>query len=114
MDGCEISSSVVAGRRVLTVVGDVDLGATEKLGAAITGAVEDLDPGSELELDLAGVDFLDSAGLRALLLGADAVSAANVQLSIVLSPAVRRVLEMTRLGPDVFGIAADDWPPAAS
>jgi anti-anti-sigma factor len=114
MDGCEISSTVRDGGRVLTVVGDVDLGATEKLEAEISGAVEGMDPGSELLLDLAGVGFLDSAGTRALLNGADAVRAAEVRLAFVLSPAVGRVLEMTRLGPDAFGIDAPDWPSASA
>ncbi|HWG26156.1 STAS domain-containing protein [Actinospica sp.] len=111
---CEISSSVEEGGRVLTVVGDVDLGAGEKLEAEIAGAAGDLDPGAELVLDLAGVGFLDSAGLRALLRGADAASAAEVRLAFVLSPAVTRVFELTRIGPKFFGIAAPDWDSATS
>lgn len=114
VNACEISSSIEAGGRVLTVVGDVDLGASEKLQAEIVGAVEDREPGAQLRLDLAGVGFLDSAGLRALLRGSDAASAAEVRLAFVLSPAVSRVLEMTRIGPEVFGIAAPDWGSAAS
>ncbi|HTJ66389.1 MAG TPA: STAS domain-containing protein [Actinospica sp.] len=112
MNGCEISSSVRAGRRVLSVVGDVDLGSAEKLEAEIAGAVEDLDPGADLLLDLSGVSFLDSSGLRALILGSDAVKMADVRLAFVLSPAVSRVLEVTQLPPEAFGIAAPDWSAA--
>ncbi|HET9172349.1 MAG TPA: STAS domain-containing protein [Actinospica sp.] len=113
VDVCEISSASAPGGRVLTVVGEVDLGASEKLEAEIAGAVGDLDPGAELVLDLKGVAFLDSAGLRALLHGSDAAAAAEVRLAFVLSPAVTRVFEMTRIGPEVFGIAAPDWDSAA-
>lgn len=114
VNACEISSANRAGGRVLTVIGDVDLGASRKLEAAIADAAEALDPGSELLLDLAAVGFLDSAGLRALLRGSDAASAAEVRLAFVLSPAVARVLEMARMGPEVFGLDARDWGAAPS
>jgi len=109
VNACTISSSIEPGGRMLTVAGDVDLAASAKLEAEIVGAVGELDPGAELCLDLAAVGFLDSAGLRALLRGSDAASAAEVRLALVLSPAVARVLEMARIGPEVFGIAGLDW-----
>ena len=113
MDVCEISSAIGAAGRVLTVVGEVDLGSSQKLEVEIADAVADLDPGAELVLDLTGVAFLDSAGLRALLRGSDAAAAADVRLAFALSPAVTRVFEMTRIGPEVFGIDAPDWDAAA-
>ena len=101
---CEISSSVEAGRRVLTVVGEVDLSVSERFDAEIDAAIEALAPGAELVLGLAGVDFLDSAGLRCLLRGARSASAADVRLTVVPSPAVSRVLEMACVVPEVVGV----------
>jgi anti-anti-sigma factor len=98
---------------VLTVTGDVDLSSSRQLKAEIAGAAESLDPDTELVVDLSGVAFLDSTGLRALLRGADAVRAAGARLSFVLSPPVRRVLELTSLTPEVFGIRAADWTAAS-
>jgi anti-anti-sigma factor len=97
---CEISSSVEAGRGVLTVVGEVDLSVSERFAAAI----EALAPDTDLVVDLAEVDFLDSAGLRCLLQGAKSASAAGVRLAVVPSPAVSRVLEMACVVPDVLGV----------
>ena len=101
---CEISSSVEAGRGVLTVVGEVDLSVSERFAAAIAAAIEALAPDTDLVVDLAEVDFLDSAGLRCLLQGAKSASAAGVRLTVVPSPAVSRVLEMACVVPDVLGV----------
>jgi anti-sigma B factor antagonist len=113
VNACEISSSAEAGRRVLTVVGEVDLGASAGFEAEITGAVAALAGGEELVLDLTGVGFLDSSGLRALLHGANAAAEAEVRLTVLPSEAVARVLEITRIGPEVLGIESAREEPSA-
>jgi len=104
VNACEISSSVEAGRGVLTVVGEVDLSVSERLDSAIDAALEACATDAELVLDLGGVEFLDSAGLRSLLRGAKAASAVDVRYAVVPSPAVTRVLEMACVAPEILGV----------
>ena len=104
VNACEISSSVEAGRGVLTVVGEVDLSVSERLDAAIDAALEACATDAELVLDLGGVEFLDSAGLRSLLRGAKAAAAVDVRFAVLPSPAVTRVLEMACVAPEVLGV----------
>jgi anti-sigma B factor antagonist len=77
---------------VIVVRGEVDMAAGPLLDAAI-GAQEHDDP---VVLDLGGVEFIDSSGLRTLL-GASRRASARGS-SVVLrdmSPEVRRLLDIT-------------------
>ena len=50
---------------VVTVTGDVDSETSPRLHAEITGAL--LDGGNDMNVDMAGVTFLNSAGLTVLI-----------------------------------------------
>lgn len=76
---------------LIEVRGDLDLGTSEALASAISGAVN----GGVTTLDLSGLRFIDSTGLRLLLVTARTLGDA---LSIIPSPAVRRTM-------DIAGIA---------
>ncbi|MEW2518078.1 STAS domain-containing protein [Actinacidiphila alni] len=81
-----------------TVSGEIDHANAETFGRALTGNV--LRACDRLEVDLSRVDFFDCTGLNALL-KAGAVAdrtGATLHLSDV-SPAVRRVLDLTGTGP---------------
>lgn len=57
-----------------------------------------------VELDLAGVDFCDSNGLRALIAAQDGVEQAGARLRVVEpAPMVAQLLEVTSLG-ESFGV----------
>lgn len=59
-----IDAQIDAATSTLTLAGEVDPHTTEQLDAAIDEA---LDSSSRLVLDLGGVTFIDSAGLRSLI-----------------------------------------------
>jgi anti-anti-sigma factor len=89
----EISVAQQHGASVITVNGDVDLDTVERLGAALRSAAESADA---LVLDLLGVPFMDSSGLKALLVGSAEL---GERLSLVMSPGapVARLLDLAEV-----------------
>jgi anti-anti-sigma factor len=89
------------GSTVVRAVGEVDLSATEDLAAAVRPC---LAHGESVELDLAGVEFIDSSGLGTLvqLLKEAARNGASLTLTGV-STSTYRLLEVTGLAP-VFDV----------
>jgi anti-sigma B factor antagonist len=90
------------GCTVLTVTGDLDLVTAPQLDdwfdrLVVSGA-------DTVVLDLAGVGFVDSSGLRALVTGHKALHAASARL-VVRSPnqSTRRLFDMTGLS-TVIGV----------
>lgn len=80
------------GIRVLIVSGEIDMATSERFRHALTGA---LAPGVTTILDMSAVSFMDSQGLNVLLSAEHEVEASGARLSIVPSPAVHRVLEVS-------------------
>jgi len=80
---------------VLQASGEIDMATSTQFAAALTKA---LTPGATLLLDLSAVSFMDSQGLNVLLTAARGVEAIGARFSIVASPAVSRVLEITGAG----------------
>ncbi|WP_197523355.1 STAS domain-containing protein [Actinokineospora pegani] len=89
---------------VVAVTGEVDLATAPQLEAKLADAVRV--PGATgVRVNLAGVEFMDSAGLRVLV----AARAAAEQKGLVLTLAaphdrVRRIIQITGLS-EVFGLA---------
>lgn len=85
------------GVAVARLEGEVDLAAIGALGRALTAAVGDSDHG--LVLDLAAVDYLDSAGLHLLHDAARTLGARGQALRIAVAPgaAVVRLLELVEI-----------------
>jgi anti-sigma B factor antagonist len=99
-------SSDSAGRTTLTVKGEVDLEVADDLieaGRAQIAAA----PAESLHLDLAGVTFMDSCGLNALLKVRKAASHPVVLVSP--SAPVMRLLQLTALD-QTFVIEPGDLP----
>jgi anti-anti-sigma factor len=91
--------------RLLTITGEIDLSAagrfSHELGTLVT------DAGDKGLVDLSGVTFIDSSGVRELLAARRAAAALGAQLLLVNpSAACRRVLEISGVWNE-FGIAAD-------
>lgn len=81
----------------LRVVADGELDAAS--AATLAGALEDAAPGSTgITLDLSGVSFIDSSGLRVIAAQVQRAEAAGTPFSVsAASEAVRRIFEMTGL-----------------
>ena len=87
---------------IVTITGDLDLGSV----ATVIGAIDEIfaespsspSSPSSVTLDLAGITFLDSSGLGALLTLHARCQSAGIAFSAINPPAqVCRVLELTNL-----------------
>jgi anti-sigma B factor antagonist len=88
-------TDVVDGRAVVSVSGDVDLASAGSLREALGEA---LALSSTVIVDVAGMGFIDSSGLSALIWGHHQARDAGGSLSVRRpSPMLRRLLEITRL-----------------
>jgi anti-sigma B factor antagonist len=89
---------------VITVSGEVDLATAADLEGVIAEALSG--SASVIEVDLAGVEFMDSAGLRVLVAARKQADDAGRTLRL-RSPheRVRRIIEITGLSA-VFGITS--------
>jgi anti-sigma B factor antagonist len=92
-----ISSDRRDGWLVIIVSGELDLGALATFDATLTELAAREDVG-RLCLDLSGLAFMDSSGIRGLLEARSRVEAAGWEFAIgPVSSAVRRVLAMAGL-----------------
>jgi anti-sigma B factor antagonist len=86
------------------VTGELDISSAPRLITALHEAAQP--PVRRIDLDCRGVSFLDSTGLRALLVARNEATRMGVDLVLVdPSPSVSRVIQMTGLaslltGPD--------------
>ena len=82
---------------ILTLAGELDIAETLRLSTIVDGVLRE--GGLSIVLDLAGVTFMDTAGLTALVRASQRVQHAGGELSVVsVSPQVARVLAL--VGPD--------------
>jgi anti-anti-sigma factor len=85
-------------RTVVTLTGELDLDATHGLLEAVRQALAKTSPDA-VDLELHGLNFLDSSGLQALLTARDEVQAADVEFRVVsISSIAARVVEIAGLG----------------
>ena len=86
----------VRDRLTLALRGEIDLGSAPIVRASLDGAVAESHP--VVEVDLAGVTFMDSSGLGALAAAHQALVAAGRQLVVTgAQGTVRRVLSISGL-----------------
>jgi anti-sigma B factor antagonist len=90
----EWSVSADGGEVVVALEGEMDLANADALGAALT-AVLDTRP-ARVIVDLANLSFLDSSGIRCLLIASDQAAAIGAKLFVTRpTGSIRRVLEVT-------------------
>lgn len=79
------------------VIGELDLSTHEQLREPLVGAA---DQNNSVIVDLSECEFIDSSGIRALLVGHEAIAGNGGGRLVVAGPQpqVMRVLEMTGLG----------------
>jgi anti-sigma B factor antagonist len=94
MTELEITQEQVQSTVVLHVVGAVDSNTAPELQAALLRATDA--PSGKVELDVAKVSYMSSAGLRALLLAAKALQKRGERLSLSnVPPQIQNVLNLT-------------------
>jgi anti-anti-sigma factor len=92
----DLSTERLGDRAVVSVGGEVDLETASRLGAHTLDAMREVSP--HLVLDLSGVTFMDSTGLKVLLSLHRRAEAAGGTLAIAgASRSVRKVLSLTGL-----------------
>jgi anti-sigma B factor antagonist len=92
-----ISSAAAAGVVRVAVTGEIDMATSQALATALREAVRTEDA-KEVEVDLSGVTFMDSSGIRALVMSQGYATEHGVTLYATNPhPHVRRVLEITGL-----------------
>jgi anti-sigma B factor antagonist len=93
----KISDERRDGATVVSVAGELDLSTHEALGDRLVGVAEQGDP---VIVDLSACEFIDSSGIRALLLGIRAAGAEEDSARFAIAAPnqqVLRILEMTGL-----------------
>jgi anti-anti-sigma factor len=94
----EIENAVDGFKHTLRLTGEVDLSSAELLEDAMRQVCAGR-RATELVVDLGGVSFMDSTGLRTLLVGKALCARSGVELRVLPGHArVRRLLEITGLG----------------
>lgn len=92
----ELSTARVADRAVVTVIGEVDLESASQLGDHALVAMQDVCP--DVALDLSGVTFMDSTGLKVLLSIQRRADLASGSFAIAgATRPVRKILSLTGL-----------------
>jgi anti-sigma B factor antagonist len=96
MADLRIETRLEGERAELLLLGEFDLAGIERFREALA-KVEQGDP-NVIVIDLDGLEFMDSSGLRALIVADDRARDAQRRLAIVPGPAqIRRVFEITQI-----------------
>jgi len=92
----DITTEQHPGQTRVVLAGELDIASTQGLEDELV-AIEANSPGT-LVLDLRGVEFIDSTGLRALIAADERARSQGRRLAVVSGPnAVERLLEVTQL-----------------
>jgi anti-sigma B factor antagonist len=92
--GLSLRAATRDGVARLTVEGELDMASSPILERAVEGALESA---RAVELELSGVSFMDSTGLRTLLAIRRRLEEADCELRLIaVPPPVLRVLDVTR------------------
>jgi anti-anti-sigma factor len=79
--------------RVVTLAGELDIASAPALEEALAAGAN----GGRVVLDLRGLEFMDSTGLRSILIAAKTADERDISFALVQGPpAVHRVFEITQ------------------
>jgi anti-sigma B factor antagonist len=96
MSDLEVKIEHTGAQTRIELVGELDIASAERFEEELLGA--ERDPATTLVLDLRGVEFIDSTGLRAVIAAHERAQAEGRRLVIVRGAmAVERVLSLTQL-----------------
>ncbi len=85
-----------AGRHELRLEGELDLAAAYDLEAAL-GRICAEEETLGVELDMRGVSFMDSMGMRSLLTARDMCQGQRIELAVIPNPDLQKIFEVTGL-----------------
>ncbi len=103
----DFSSEHRAGALVAHVSGEVDHANAADLERQLLPLLTGLAPGTRVVLDLSGVEFMSSLGLRVLMLAAKQSRAASLQVCVAgLRPTLREIFQISRFD-KVFPLSPD-------
>src|SRR4051794_7730347 len=92
----QVTVEATAVPTLITATGELDAASSAELGRALDAALE---AGSGATLDLGGITFIDSSGLRVVTLGVRRAQDEDQPFTVVAaSAAVRRILDITGVG----------------
>ena len=85
---------------IVRLGGEIDLSTSNALQARLERAVDGC---AQVVVDLAGIEYIDSQGLRLLKRLSNSLAARDATLELVAPPesVARDVLELTRMGDDI-------------
>src|ERR1700712_192155 len=93
----DFEESSVGGRRVLGVIGEIDLASSPQFGRKLHEYIGTFE--SAFVIDLSAVSFMDSTGLGTLVSGARILAPKSQRLTVVTSqPSLGKVFEITSMG----------------
>ncbi|HEX3510694.1 MAG TPA: STAS domain-containing protein [Solirubrobacteraceae bacterium] len=95
MDNLRIALEADDERQIIAVSGEIDYLTAPQVRAALKTVCES--GAQDIVIDLKGVTFLDSTGLRELIRAVTTCNEHTAELVIVTNPTVRRILETTGL-----------------
>jgi anti-anti-sigma factor len=98
----EIRDSVDAdGAARLTLIGELDIAVVDGVEERLSQLRED---GRRVRLDLSQLDFIDSSGVRAIVLGLKHARQSGHRLEVDrrISPTVERMIEIMGIGPQLW------------
>jgi anti-sigma B factor antagonist len=100
-----IVDDVAAARRV-RVEGDLDCLSADQFTQLLQRTLE---PGSDVYIDLTGVPFIDSYGIRGLVEARELANAEGIHVTVTdVSPSVAALLDMTGLSTLLVGSWSED------
>ena len=98
MTGLDVSTTVTDGFAVLALDGELDLATVTILDPAIDHALAEPERPRGIALDLRELDFMDSSGLRAVVLAQRRLADLGLRFALVRGgEPVHRVFELTRM-----------------
>jgi len=101
----EVTQTAADGPVLVVVAGELDLVSSSAFTRAVTDLQQSLP--AQVVIDLAGLSFVDSSGVNALVQAVRSIEADGGGAVLAApSPPTRRVLEITRAG-EIVPIAAD-------
>ena len=93
----KFSSETRDGVLVVMVDGAIDHGSAGDFERSLLPLLVEAAPGSRVVMDLAGVDYMSSVGLRVLMLAAKQGKASSLAISVAgLQPSLREIFQISR------------------
>src|SRR3954470_13241751 len=93
----EIIRKAVGGSVVLAPVGRIEMTTADPFREQVLAALAELGPGGAVVIDCAHLDYVSSAGLRALMIASKTAKSKSLGLGVAaMQPVVREIFQISR------------------